>query len=270
MADKSNHSSTDTTVQQLADLLDRQQKSQGQQTETMSRHLNKLIELQQENNLHTRNLEQSVLQLDKRVEQNNQQWRRRRSKEFFRKMLLEVPPVVLAVLLAFGINSWWQQRRADIAAEKAYRNIVSELQGNLGTCKYIVQLEEESLQKLDSGIQKVEQGEIDLDENYGGGFMAIPLRSAAWQTASISNALSSFEDSLIIDLASAYEFVEAQENWLQLTTTLDLSQRFKEEELLSFLKTNQALLQGHITNTKVTIEEIEEFLEKYGELDAEE
>ncbi len=138
----------------------------------------------------------------------------------------------------------------------------------MGTCRYIVQVEENNLQKLDSGIQKVARGEINLEENYGGGFFTIPLRSAAWQTASISKALSNFEDSLMIDLASAYEFIEAQENYIQLTTTLDLSQRFTEEELLPFLKTNRALLGGHIKNTNVTIEEVQDFLEKYGELDA--
>ena len=85
-------------------------------------------------------------------------------------MLIEVPPVVLAVLLAFGINSWWQQRRADLAAEKAYRNIITELKINLGICNQIVRVEEQNLQRLETEINEVSQGDIDFEGKYGEGF----------------------------------------------------------------------------------------------------
>ncbi len=264
MADRKN-TPWDAMAERVAETIKRQLNKQHDSSEQTKQ----LVAQQQQTNEHLQKLLASTEAQTQEFRHWRETTRRSGTKTFLRKMALEIPPVVIAVLLAFGINSWWQQRRADLAAEKAYRNIISELKINLGTCKYIVQVEEDNLQKLDSGIQKVAQGEINLDENYGGGFMTIPLRSAAWQTASISNALSNFEDSLMIDMASAYEFIEAQENYIQLTTTLDLSQRFTEEELLPFLKTNYALLGGHIKSTDITIEKIQDFLEKYGELDAE-
>jgi len=73
----------------------------------------------------------------------------------------------------------------------------------------------------------------------------------------------------MIDLAVVYEFVEAQEDYLQLTTSLNRSQLYSKETLLPYLKVNHDLLRGHIGNTIVTLEEIQDFLEKYGVLEVE-
>ncbi|MEM6841471.1 MAG: hypothetical protein AAF632_04550 [Bacteroidota bacterium] len=270
MADRKN-TPWDSMAERVAELLKHQLNKSGNQTqqpEALDRALEKLIVLQQKTNEQIQQLTDVTEAQTQAFRDWRESTRRSATTTFLRKMALEIPPVVIAVLLAFGINSWWQQRRADINAEKAYRNIVKELQINLGTCQFIVSIEKQNLQKLDSGIQLVSQGSIDLDRDYGGGFMTVPLRSAAWETASISNALSNFEDSLIIDLATVYEFIEHQEDYIRFTTTLDISQRFREEELLPFLKTHQVLLDGHIDNTEVTIEKIQEFLIKYDELEA--
>ncbi|WKN42568.1 hypothetical protein [Tunicatimonas pelagia] len=77
----------------------------------------------------------------------------------------------------------------------------------------------------------------------------------------------SFDDSLIIDLANVYELVRAHEEWIQFTTTLDLSQKYQREALSIFLKTNYDLLDGHRRSAQITSNELEEFLKKYGELD---
>lgn len=270
MSDKPNHTPANSISQKMAELLEQQQSVQAQQNETMNEHLQQLVRLQQENNQQISSLSKSVSQLDQRVEKSNDTLKSHRSNQLLRKMLIEVPPVVLAVLLAFGINSWWQQRRANINAEKAYRNIVNELKNNMYLMTGIVSEEEKELRSLQKEILEVENGNIDPNQNYGGYFNTLPLRDAAWQTAGLSNALSYFEDSLIMDLSWVYETARAQQEFKQLTLTLDQTQKYNEETLLPYLKVNFMLLKGHIGQTKTTLEVHRDFLEKYGEMEAEE
>ncbi|MEM9830383.1 MAG: hypothetical protein AAF944_07080 [Bacteroidota bacterium] len=271
MADRKN-TPWDSMAERVAELLKHQLNKSGNQTqqpEALDGALEILIALQQKTNEQIQQLTAVTEAQTQAFRDWRESTRRSATTTFLRKMALEIPPVVIAVLLAFGINSWWQQRRADINAEKAYRNIVSEIKGNLNSMQGIIHSEEKGLGFLEDQIQQVSIGNIDLNKNYGASFNTLPLRDAAWQTAILSNVLSNFEDTLIMDLTWIYETAKSQEEFKQLTLTINPIQKFSEQTLLPYLKVNASLLDDHIGLTKTTAEFHRRFLEKYGELEAE-
>ncbi|WKN42569.1 hypothetical protein [Tunicatimonas pelagia] len=156
MADRKN-TPWDAMAERVAETIKRQlTKADGQ-----SEQAKQLVAQQQKTNELLEKLHNSIEAQTEEFRDWRESTRRSVSKAFLRKMLVEIPPVVIAVLLAFGINSWWQQRRADINAEKAYRNIVSELSSNFYVCQSIIETDTRNLEKLQAEIQAANQGTID-------------------------------------------------------------------------------------------------------------
>ena len=116
--------------ERLAEIIKKvikQQMSQSGSTDQLAPKLQAMIEQQQQTNAQLAHLVTAVSQLNEQGQKNN---RRNARYPFWKKMALEVPPVVLAVLLAFGINSWWQGVKEQQRADLAVANVVKEIRKN--------------------------------------------------------------------------------------------------------------------------------------------
>ena len=187
---------------------------------------------------------------------------------FLRKMAIEVPPVVLAVLLAFGINSWWQQRRAEQVAAQALDNIIAETQANLVLYKRVIRLDQRNLKRLNREIRQVRAGIIDLDtlygagRGYGQGVNTFVMQEGAWQAATLTSGIERFSSDLIQDASEVYSRIHFR-NVDHAGFHFGGYERYQEETLLASLLENQDILLDHISNCSYDTKIIRSFLEKY-------
>ena len=210
---------------------------------------------------HTQDLARSV-----EKQQQNLARRQRSSRIFLRKMATEVPPVVLAVLLAFGINSWWQQRNDRQLAAQSLSNIVTESRANFLIYERIIQQDQRNLQRLKRQIEEVIAGIIHLDTlhqiGYGQGINLFTLSEGAWQAATLTGGIEHFDPNLVQDASKMYSKIHFR-NMEHAGFEFNDYERYQEETLLGFLLENRDILTDHINNCASDMNLVRSFLEKY-------
>ena len=268
MADRKN-TPWDSMAERVAELLKHQlnkQSNQTEQQEKLDEALERLIAQQQKTN-------EQIQQLTAVTETQTQEFRnwrettrRSAAKTFLRKMALEIPPVVIAVLLAFGINSWWQQRKANELQKTSVENIHREIQINLLDMEQTNKQNQEYLQDLEEQIATLQQNGYDDEREYGSGISIAPLKDAAWQAANISGAVANFQPKSIQELAEVYSFITTQIDYnFYAIDRLDLKGRLRPETLLLSLETNLLLLKNYVKVSKATADKHQQFLEKHAD-----
>ena len=122
------------------------------------------------------------------------------------KLLAEVVSVVFAVLVALGIDQWWEGREDQEMARVSLGAITREIRENreqledMGTMPPVAEL----MADLDSVIADFERGDRprDASVNYD---LAL-LSSAAWETAQLNRATQFLPLDQVVRLARLYEF----------------------------------------------------------------
>ena len=187
---------------------------------------------------------------------------------FLRKMAIEMPPVVLAVLLAFGVNSWWQQRRAEQVAAQSMANIIAETHANLNLYERVIRLDQRNLRRLNRQISDVRAGIIYQDtllgagRGYGQGINTLIMQEGAWQAATLTGGIGRFSADFIQDASEMYSKIHFR-NIEHAEFRSSGYERYQEETLLASLLENQDVLLDHISNCTYDMGIIRSFLEKY-------
>lgn len=188
---------------------------------------------------------------------------KRISRAFLQKMAIEVPPVVLAVLLAFGINSWWQQRKANQVAVQSLSNIISESKANLMLYERLIELDERNLKRLNQQIQDVKAGVVYPDTLYGQAVNLFTLREGAWQAATVAGAVENYDQRVLQDASEMYSKIHFRNISHAEFNKLNGYERYQEETLIPFLLENREVLEDHIQGCLYEMDIVHEFLTKY-------
>ena len=202
------------------------------------------------------------------IRKHQQNLTQQRRAVVLRKMAIEVPPVVLAVLLAFGINSWWQQRRATQLASQSMDNIIIETRANLALYQQVVRQDKRNLERLNQQIDEVKAGVIHLDtlhgagRGYGQGINTFVMQEGAWQAATLTGGIAYFSPNLIQDASEMYSRIHYR-NVDHAGLEFGGHERYQKEALLAFLLENQDVLLDHINNCTYDMSIIQGFLKKY-------
>ena len=200
--------------------------------------------------------------------QQNAVRRQRGWRIFLRKMAIEVPPVVLAVLLAFGVNSWWQQRRAEQVAAQSMANIIAETHANLNLYERVIRLDRRNLRRLNRQISDVKAGIVHQDtlygagRGYGQGINTFVMQEGAWQAATLTGGIGHFSPDLVQDASEMYSRIHFR-NVGHAGFSFGGYERYQKETLLAYLLENQDILLDHISNCTYDMGIIRSFLEKY-------
>ena len=264
----------------MADLLKRQfDKQSAASPESASAHeaserraserleaiLERLVAQQEQTNEHLQ--QQRASQEANTQELRN--WRaatqRSFAQTFLRKMALEVPPVVLAVLLAFGINSWWQNSKQEHLTRIARENIVREIKGNQATLENNIQNNRDRIVEVSTLVRKFSHGPIDTTGLPMLGVGMYTLTEAAWEAAGLSGTLPSLDQDFVVAASKIYQVQLTRNGQIQgyLTSMTDVATK-KTENLLPSVLQNKAILEGMVHNDEFLLQLYNEFLEKYG------
>ena len=212
---------------------------------------------------HSENLTDNTLAHQQDVRRRQRGW-----PMFLRKMAIEVPPVVLAVLLAFGINSWWQQRRAEQVAAQSLANIIAETRANLNLYERVIQLDRRNLERLNRQISDVKAGIIHQDtlygagRGYGQGVNTFIMQEGAWQAATLTGGIGHFSPDLVQDASEMYSRIHFR-NVGHAGFSFGGYERYQKEMLLAYLLENQDVLLDHISNCTYEMDIVRSFLEKH-------
>ena len=238
----------------------KQQMSQSGSTDQLAPKLQAMIEQQQQTNAQLGHLVTAVSQLNERVQENN---RRDARYPFWKKMALEVPPVVLAVLLAFGINSWWQGVKEQQRADLAVANVVKEIRKNMSTVEVNAEKNSQRLPKLAVSIALLKANPKDTITLEGRGIDNFELTQAAWQALVISNSLSAINENMVMDAAEIYDTQLKRESRVEeyLSSLYTRDPSFFSS--LNSLIINEAFIENFLKVDRRLLKLYGEFLEKY-------
>ncbi len=248
-----------------ADESSERRASDRQALERLEAVLERLVGQQELTNDHLR--QQQVSQ-----EANTQElrdWRettqRSFAQTFFRKMALEVPPVVLAVLLAFGINSWWQNSKQEQLTRIARENIVREIQINAGVLENNIQGNQRRIVEIRKSIQQLTEDPTDTADMAVRGMQLYTLTEAAWESAGLSGSLSNLDQNFMMTASKLYR-LQLSRNSQTAGATLAMKdiETLKPENLLAALLQNELVLQELIHIEEFLLSEYNDFLDEYG------
>lgn len=212
---------------------------------------------------HDRELTDTVSKQQQNLMRQQRSW-----KTYLRHMAIEVPPVVLAVLLAFGINSWWQQQKVEQLAAQSLDNIIAETRVNLGLYEQVIRLDQRNLKRLNRQIDDVKAGIVHLDtlygagRGYGQGVNTFVMQEGAWQAATLTGGVTRFSPDLLQDASEMYSRIHYR-NVDHAGFETSGYERYREEILLASLLENREMLRDHISNCTYDMTIIRSFLEKY-------
>ena len=238
--------------------------SERQASERLEAVLERLVAQQEQTNEHLR--QQQVSQ--EATTQELRDWRaatqRSFAQTFLRKMALEVPPVVLAVLLAFGINSWWQNNKQEHLTRIARENIVREMQVNQARLENNVQNNRNRVGEISSSIERLSQEPADTAAIPALGVDMYALTEAAWRAAGLSGTLPSLDQEFAVAASKIYQVQLIRSDQIQgyLTSMTDVATK-KPENLLPSVLQNKAILEDMVHNDEFLLRLYNEFLEKY-------
>ena len=239
--------------------------SERQASERLEAILERLVAQQEQTNEHLQ--QQRASQEANTQELRN--WRaatqRSFARTFLRKMALEVPPVVLAVLLAFGINSWWQNSKQEHLTRIARENIVREIQINAEVLENNIQGNQRRVAEVRRSIQQLTEDPTDTADMAVRGMELYTLTEAAWESAGLSGSLSNLDQDFMMNASKLYR-IQLSRNIQTAGAALamkDIETR-KPENLLAALLQNELVLQELIHLEVFLLSEYTEFLNKYG------
>ena len=249
----------------LAELISKtikKQLAQSDKSSVLQPRLEQMVEQQQQTNTQLSHLVKYASQLSDQLQENTQQVQKAATLPFWKKMALEVPPVVLAVLLAFGINSWWQQRQQVQIAAEAKKNIIDEVERNLQTLGKSYEENQRRLSKIEVRIQRAENSFDTLVE--GTGVQVFPLADAAWQTAHIIGAIQDFDPIFIQEAAYVYGLQKdiKEELFIAVSAVYDINV-YKTRNILPALNIEKDIIKEYTESSEVVIRYCREFLKKY-------
>lgn len=171
-------------------------------------------------------------------------------------LLVEFASVVFAVLLALGVNAWWQSRQDAHLAEETTRAIAGEIRRNRAELLGGVAAEEEArpLEGLSAALEAFrrdeEPGEVAVNWD-----VAL-LSSAAWETARLTGATRDMPLDRVVDLAELYElqryFLRTQDELTSLIAETGATMETRPLEGLSRLRSRMATASG-LRRTLATI-----------------
>ncbi len=256
--------------ERLAEIIKKtikQQMAQSDQKDTLGPKLEQMIEQQQQTNAQLGHLVTAVSQLSERVQENTERMnqnaaRRNAAPPFWKKMALEVPPVVLAVLLAFGINSWWQQRqRAQVAAE-ARANIIDEVQRNLSLLEPTYEENQRRIVTMKELVQQARAYPDTLLQSIG--VSVAPATDAAWQTAHLTGAVQNLDRTFIQNAADLYGLQKEVREVLYASVAAQNSiDSYRPENLIPSLMADASVIENYADGSQFVIRRYRQFLEKY-------
>ena len=258
----------------LADIIKQAIKQQMAQSDRQSAaeqdepnpQVTEMIEQQQQTNAQLGHLVTAVSQLSDRMEENTREVKHNAAPPFWKKMALEVPPVVLAVLMAFGINSWWQGVKEERKADLAVESIIAEIKENDATLERNIALNEAEIEGISAKIQSIENGEGDSVDAQGPVHI-FALTEAAWQTASTSSVFQNIDKNLIMDAAEIYNLQLSREDRIDgyFFTVLSSPESFQEDNQskLIRLKTRRSFLGILLETDRTRQGDYRQFLRKY-------
>lgn len=142
-------------------------------------------------------------------------------------ILVETFSVVLAVLLALGINGWRERRAEAQLAADALAKLVTEVEGNRDRLTNILPQQRARAESLQSGIDAIEAGN---EPGVNIGLIAEQLRSAAWETALLTDAARHMDFEVVSQLSDIYKLQEVVDASLNRMLASMTSADFADDE----------------------------------------
>lgn len=253
----------------MADLLKRQFEKQAGTNSASKRQEDALEQLLAEQRLANEHLQRQLTAQEQQT-QELRDWRavtqRGFAQTFLRKMALEVPPVVLAVLLAFGINSWWQNSKQERLTRVARENIIQEIQTNTALLEKNIRDNERRIPEIEGSVQQLLKDPGDTSAIAVQGMQMYALTEAAWESAGLSGSLSSLDQDFMMSASKLYQVQLSRSNQIaaSLVAMRDVENQ-KSENLLASLRQNKLVLDNMVHNDGYLLYLYTEFLDEYGE-----
>ncbi len=178
-------------------------------------------------------------------------------------MAIEVPSVVFAVLLALGVNSWWNSYQNKRMAAEMQQKIVLEVQKNKADLEEDIHANKEHLTRLQRLVAQLKNDEENITSVTLGIVYSI-LPSTAWQTANLTGALQHMEQEVVMEMADLYTlqelYLEIGMEYIRQIGSVELN---KESNRLPAAEANfsQVNLSNILGEELMT--SYQEFLEKY-------
>lgn len=221
-----------------------------------------MVEQQQQTNAQLGHLVTAITQL-KQLQEDRQRSIPTSTPSFWKKMALDVPPVVLAVLLAFGINSWWQGLKEQRQADLAVGRLVSEIEGNAATLETNLQRNAERIPKLKASIAVLEANPDDTVGLGGRGIDNIELTEAAWQMVTLSDAFGAIDEDIVLDAALIYNLQLKREIRINDYQGAVWSRDFSFHSSINDFRLNEAFIENLNSIDQQLLRLYREFLAKY-------
>lgn len=163
-------------------------------------------------------------------------------------VLVEFASVVFAVLLALGVNAWWQARQDARLAEETTRAIAGEIRRNREELLGGMDAEDQArlLEGLGAAIESFRRGEEpgEVAVNWD---VAL-LSSAAWETARLTGATRDMPLERVVDLAELYElqrfYLRSQDELTSLIAEFGATVESRPVEALAGLRSRLATTSG--------------------------
>ena len=153
------------------------------------------------------------------------------SKRNFASIAWEVISIVFAVLLALGINNYWQERSNRILGDETLVAISNEIETNMFDLDTSIM---EMTVELDSLLLVKERMENEEDGDGTLGYTHPILTDNAWSTANITQAVLYIDPEIIMDISDLYTMQQMYEDfglsYFKLFSSLDFNR--KENELV--------------------------------------
>lgn len=134
----------------------------------------------------------------------------------FNKILIEVLSVMFAVLVALGVDQWWEERENIELGNKLKADIELEIQKNLEEIKVT---HENYSSTSDTLLIHLAKPEVSLDSVRINLELAI-LTSATWHMAQMLRAIHYMDYKWVIKVATQYElqdiYLETQKQFLEV------------------------------------------------------
>lgn len=192
-------------------------------------------------------------------------WKKSSSRFSLKKLLIklisETPPIVIAVLLAFGINSWWQNLTNEKLSADSYRMIIQEARFNLGILEEIVNDDKKQLEKVEAFLEDIDSNEVDQDKDYSTGISLYPLKNVAMETLALSGNITNLDQDFLEEAAFLKSLVDSDDGYR--TGILPIMATTLQGDVAEGLQRRKEILRDHIRNYGYYAERHREFLKKY-------
>lgn len=160
------------------------------------------------------------------------------------RLLVEIASVVFAVLLALGVNEWWQEREDARLAEETTAAVLDEIRRNRETLLDGVTVAEEArvARELDDAIATFRRG--GKPDGAAVNWDVALLSSAAWETARITGTIRDMPLDQVVEFAELYEmqryFVRSQDELTSLIADIGAAMEARPLETLVRLRSRLA------------------------------